>query len=42
MEVKPRVPPFRKLDELIKLMDEKSVLDDKAAAKAKKREENGN
>ena len=38
----PRVPPFRELPELIKLQDEKTIIDEKAAAKAKKKAENGN
>jgi hypothetical protein len=42
MEKKPRVPPFRALDDLLKLKLEKEKLDEIAAAKAKKREENGN
>lgn len=42
MEKKPRVPPFRALNDLLKLKLEKEKLDEIAAAKAKKREENGN
>jgi hypothetical protein len=42
MQPKPRVPPFRDLPKLLKLSDEKIKIDEKAAAKAKKKEENGN
>ena len=35
---KPRVPPFRELPELLKLLGEKTIIDEKAAAKAKKKE----
>ena len=42
MQIKPRVPPFRELPSMLKLLDEKAITDEKAAAKAKKREENPN
>ena len=42
MQPKPRVPPFRDLPNLLKLSDEKIKIDENAAAKAKKKEENGN
>jgi hypothetical protein len=41
MEIKPRVPPFRELPDLLKLLEEKTILDEKAAAKAKKLAESG-
>ena len=34
---KPRVPPFRELPELLKLLGEKTIIDEKAEAKAKKK-----
>lgn len=36
---KPRVPPFRELPDLLKLLKEKEIIDEKAAAKAKKTKE---
>lgn len=42
METKPRVPPFREVDKLLELKAEKEKMEELAAIKAKKREENGN
>ena len=36
MQQKPRVPPFRQLDYLLKLQEEKRLLDEAAEKKAKK------
>ena len=38
-ELKPRIPPFRELKDLVALKKEKEAIDEKAAAKAKKAEE---
>ena len=40
MEKKPRAPPFRELPALLELKKEKDLIDEQAAAKAKRRAEN--
>lgn len=36
MQEKPRVPPFKQLENLLKLQEEKRILDEAAEKKAKK------